>query len=180
MNSNSDSESDVSPWKYFPSHPEDTEDIENYEPGGFHPVHLGDVYDSRYRIVHKLFHGGFSTVWLARETLARRWVALKIVVARESATYEARSVIESHPGLADSPLFAVIQRRFWLEGPNGRHLCLVYPVLGPDLSRLSNGIYTRLKPAFAREVSLQAARALAYIHSKGWCHGGKSSQQKKT
>jgi hypothetical protein len=43
----------------------DTEDVERYQRGGFHPVHLGDVYDERYRVVHKLGAGGFSTVWLA-------------------------------------------------------------------------------------------------------------------
>jgi len=32
-----------------------TEDIERYRSGGFHPVHLGDMFDDeRYRIVHKL------------------------------------------------------------------------------------------------------------------------------
>lgn len=36
----------------------DTEDVERYEPGGFHPVHLGDRYDGgRYRVVHKLGAG---------------------------------------------------------------------------------------------------------------------------
>ena len=40
----------------------DCEDLENYEPGGFHPIHLGDIYDASYRIVHKLGFGGFSTV----------------------------------------------------------------------------------------------------------------------
>jgi hypothetical protein len=34
----------------------DSEDLERYEPGGFHPVHLGDYYDdTRYKIVHKAF-----------------------------------------------------------------------------------------------------------------------------
>lgn len=36
----------------------DTEDVERYEPGGFHPVHLGDRYDGgRYRVAHKLGAG---------------------------------------------------------------------------------------------------------------------------
>lgn len=160
-------------WKYIPFQLGECEDIEDYTPGGFHPVHLGDVYDSRYRVVHKLGFGGFSTVWLARDELANKWVALKIVVASESPTYEARSAIAKHPSVAGSPLFAVAETRFWHDGPNGRHLCLVMPVVGPSLSDLSKLIYSRVNPNIAREVSRQAARALAFLHSHGLCHGGK-------
>jgi len=162
-----------SPWKYLPFELGECEDLENYEPEGFHPVHLNDVYDGRYKVVHKLGFGGFSTVWLARDTAANRWIALKIIVARESPLYEARSTIASHPGIVGSRLFAVADRQFWVDGPNGRHLCLVFPVLGPNLAKLSNGIYSRIKPGFAKEVSLQAAQALAHLHSNGLCHGGK-------
>lgn len=170
-----DYESESTPLKYFPFQLGECEELENYEPGGFHPVHLGDVYDDQYRVVHKLGFGGFSTVWLARIALSKRWVALKFVTSRESPTYEVRSMIESHPRVAGSRLFAVAERRFWVDGPNGRHLCLVLPVLGPNLSQLSKGIYSRLRQAFAKGMSFQAARALAYLHSNGLCHGGKSS-----
>lgn len=105
-----DSDSESSPWKYFPFELGESEDLENYTPGGFHPVHLGDVYDGQYRVVHKLGFGGFSTVWLARDFSASRWVALKIVAARESPAYDSRSVIASHPSIAGSCLFAVPDR----------------------------------------------------------------------
>lgn len=170
-----DPDSDPSPWKYFPFQLGESEYLETYEPGGFHPVHLGDVYDGRYRVVHKLGFGGFSTVWLARDTTSHRWAALKIVVASESQTYEARSTIASHPSVIQSPHFAVPDRRFWIDGPNGQHLCLVGPVLGPDLAKLSKGIYSRIKPDFAKEVSLRAAQALTQLHASGICHGGKQN-----
>lgn len=172
-----DADLESSPWKYLPFELGECEDLENYEPGGFHPVHLGDVYDGRYQVVHKLGFGGFSTVWLARDTVTNRWVALKVIVARESPTYEARSTIARHPSIVGSRLFAVADRQFWIDGPNGRHFCLVFPVLGPDLAKLSKGIYSRIKPEFAKEVSLQAAQALAHLHSNGLCHGGELSSR---
>ncbi len=42
--------------------------IEDYRPGGYHPVHLGDVFhDGQYKVIRKLGEGSYSTVWLARD-----------------------------------------------------------------------------------------------------------------
>lgn len=37
---------------------EDPPPLEDYQPGGFHPVHLGDILgpSRRYRVIHKLGH----------------------------------------------------------------------------------------------------------------------------
>ncbi|KAJ3498192.1 hypothetical protein NLG97_g1311 [Lecanicillium saksenae] len=44
------------------------EEPDYYERGGFHPVSLGDTFDSkRYTILRKLGYGQYSTVWLARD-----------------------------------------------------------------------------------------------------------------
>lgn len=64
------------------------EHIYDYEPGGHHPVPLGDVYgNGRYRVIHKLGHGGCVTVWLCRDTEAKeetKYIALKILMAEMS------------------------------------------------------------------------------------------------
>jgi serine/threonine protein kinase len=48
-----------------------TEWVEHYRPGGFHPVHIGDCLgpNDRYIIHKKLGDGGYSTVWLALDSL---------------------------------------------------------------------------------------------------------------
>ena len=47
---------------------EDEEDLEDYRPGGYHPVNIGDDFKvGRYVVVRKLGWGHFSTVWLARD-----------------------------------------------------------------------------------------------------------------
>jgi serine/threonine-protein kinase SRPK3 len=43
------------------------EPIEEYRAGGYHPVHLGDIFHDRYQIIGKWGYGTFSTVWLARD-----------------------------------------------------------------------------------------------------------------
>lgn len=46
------------------------EDIEEgrgeYQPGGFHPVYVGDLYHGRYEVLSKIGYGAYSTVWLVR------------------------------------------------------------------------------------------------------------------
>jgi serine/threonine protein kinase len=44
----------------------DFEDLEDYRPGGYHPVHFHDRFKhDRYEVIRKLGDGAFSTVWLA-------------------------------------------------------------------------------------------------------------------
>lgn len=45
-----------------------TEWIEDYRPGGYHPIHLGDVFQDRYKVLRKLGYGSYSTVWLVRDS----------------------------------------------------------------------------------------------------------------
>ena len=60
------------------------EQLEQYRPGGFHPITVGGHLCGRYRIVHKLGFGSFSTVWVARDERADRYVAIKIAVAENT------------------------------------------------------------------------------------------------
>lgn len=43
------------------------EPVEEYRRGGYHPVHLHDVFNERYEVIGKLAYGQYSTVWLAKD-----------------------------------------------------------------------------------------------------------------
>jgi hypothetical protein len=48
---------------------ESVECVQNYHPGGLHPVYLGDIVgEGRYKILRKLGYGAYSTVWLAQDS----------------------------------------------------------------------------------------------------------------
>ncbi|KAF5260938.1 hypothetical protein FOXYS1_8396 [Fusarium oxysporum] len=67
--------------------------------------------------------------------------------------------------------FVTYKRFFHIEGPNGRHLCLVLPPCGPSCNTLSQYLQSRIHPWLARRVAFQATKAIADLHSQGLCHG---------
>jgi serine/threonine protein kinase len=69
---------------------EDVEDERDYRKGGYHPVHLGDVYRGRYKVLKKLGWGHFSTVWLVHDADTKRYAALKIVKSAPHYTEAAQ------------------------------------------------------------------------------------------
>jgi serine/threonine-protein kinase SRPK3 len=169
--------------QYRPSALDNVEEIENYRPGGFHPVNIGDEINGRYKVVHKLGYGGFSTVWLAKDNHVQRYVALKIIVASVEQDCKESGILQalmrkstSHPG--QNNVLSLLDN-FMIEGPNGQHLCLVLQVAGPSITSLnySPGAVAgsrRLRSHLARKVAKQTVEALDFVHSCGFCHGGRS------
>ena len=53
---------------------------------GYHPLKIGDdLDDGRYRLVDKLEYGGYSSVWLARDSRGARYVVVKVITADVSS-----------------------------------------------------------------------------------------------
>lgn len=46
---------------------DDVERLDDYRPRGYHPIKMGDYLHERYRVVHKLGYGAYSTTWLAQD-----------------------------------------------------------------------------------------------------------------
>ncbi|KAI0599213.1 kinase-like domain-containing protein [Biscogniauxia sp. FL1348] len=158
---------------------EGVEDVELYNQGGFHPVHLGDVLDGRLEVVHKLGHGGFGTVWLCQDATRRRWRAVKIMTAEHSARGNDARMIEhlvahsASPRQLESNHVCVPRERFWLEGPNGRHLCLVSEVLGWNVATWSQHLdpLAAETPEVVSGACRQITKGLRFLHARGVCHG---------
>jgi serine/threonine protein kinase len=138
---------------------------------------IGDMLHERYRIVDKLGFGGYSTVWLARDTHLKRYVAVKVSIAnrllRETKILRALSApqpsLSAHPGRHSIPLPL---DEFELQGPNGTHPC--YTMI-PARCNLREVSFSRLFPLeVTRALSAGLTLAIAYMHSQGYVHGGLS------
>ncbi|KAJ1774029.1 serine/threonine protein kinase, CMGC [Coemansia sp. RSA 1843] len=120
------------------------EDVEDYRKGGYHPVKAGDTFkDKRYKVVRKLGWGHFSTVWLAYDHEKDMHVALKIVKSAAHYTEAALDEIElcSRTMTIREPhvgrdYVAKMLDSFEHSGPNGRHVSMVFEILGENLLSL--------------------------------------------
>lgn len=151
----------------------DEEDSEDYCKGGYHPVQVGEQFkEGKYTVVRKLGWGHFSTVWLSRDNVTQKHVALKVV--RSAAHYTETAIDEikllnkivgakpDHPGrkhvvsLLDS---------FEHKGPNGTHVCMVFEVLGENLLGLIKRWNHRGIPMpLVKQITKQVLLGLDYLH----------------
>lgn len=152
------------------------ENLEKYEPGGYHPILIGDVLHDRYRIVDKLGFGGYSTVWLAQDTRQQEYVAVKVGVAESlslSQELKCLRALSAPPGPVrpGHEAIPVPLDEFELRGPNGVHPCYTMVPARCDLREVS---FSHLFPLdVARALVGGLTRAISYMHSCGYVHGGR-------
>lgn len=161
---------------------EDVEKLERYRPGGYHPTTIGEWLNGRYRIVHKLGFGAYSTIWMARDQKTEKYVAVKITIADSNPTNsQERNILhrlgiaelkaKTHPGSAIIPS---LTDEFTISGPNGVHQCFVTAVGMMNLAEAKDASSFRLfQLPVARAFSAQLVLAVAYLHSQGIVHAGK-------
>ncbi|KAK2885798.1 hypothetical protein Q8A67_016635 [Cirrhinus molitorella] len=155
-----------------PVYAEEQEDPRDYCYGGYHPVHVGDVFNKRYKVLSKLGWGYFSTVWLCIDLRSGRHVAVKVLKSGAGFTQAGQDELTllrcaSGP-TARHPLKARIVQlldEFKIAGVNGIHICLVLELLGPDL-RCWQVCFGNpgLSLTFVKHVITQVLEGLEYLH----------------
>ena len=169
----------------------DSEGSSGYKKGGYHPVLIGDVYCAgRYIIERKLGWGHFSTVWLATDNSVppshpHRFVAIKVQKSATQYTEAAEDEIKLltcaayglkrkekrnpvthqtpvHPGRAH---VITLLHHFVLTGPHGRHVCLVFECMGPNLlSLIKRYNYQGVPVPLVKHVTRQILLGLDWLH----------------
>ncbi|KNE59420.1 CMGC/SRPK protein kinase [Allomyces macrogynus ATCC 38327] len=155
---------------------DDEEDAQDYCPGGYHPVNIGDKFkDGRYTVLRKLGWGHFSTVWLCRDNQKYRYVALKIVKSAPHYTETAQDeitllqrVVQADPNHPGRKFVVELYDNFVHTGPHGHHVCMVFEVLGENLLSL---IRRYRAPGHSHLRSSSSCRprvlcGLDYLHTK--------------
>ncbi|KAG5964010.1 hypothetical protein E4U56_002513 [Claviceps arundinis] len=162
--------------KYQPI--EDVENINRYRLGGYHPIHIDDRLNERYRIVDKLGHGSFSTVWLAVDEQTTKYVAIKVgtsdadQVEFDMLSQVTRSPLRGNIWKTNEMLIHPVIDHFRASGPNGTHSCLVTPPARCNLRDVKGeGCYHILQLDAARSLAAQLVIALSLIHDRGYAHG---------
>ncbi|PSC68985.1 SRSF kinase 1 [Micractinium conductrix] len=151
---------------------DEQEDEEDYKRGGYHRVRAGEKFkDGRYTVLHKLGWGHFSTVWMVRDEQTGSLGAMKVVKSAAHYTEAARDEITLLSQIAErdpEDRHYCCRMVDWFEhsGPHGRHVCMVFEVLGDNLLTLirmydHHGIALPVVRRLARQLLI----ALDYLHT---------------
>lgn len=156
---------------------------ESLKEGGYHPVQVGDTFkNGAYRVLCRLGTGHFSTVWLcldntrtaasASSRRRQRVVALKIQKSAFDYSEAAKDEIKLLQAVRNKnptgsvPVITLLDQ-FEHFGPNGRHVCLVFEVLGCSLLKLIKRFNYKGAPLpLVRRLSKDILEGLHFLHTQ--------------
>ncbi|KKZ67473.1 hypothetical protein EMCG_06849 [[Emmonsia] crescens] len=170
--------------------PIDAEPLHRYRQGGYHPVILGEYLNAgRYKVLHKLGWGGYSTVWAARDQRLYKTVRLMLPVCREEVYVAVKISVAERDQDGDTRELQTMKELashhfclkhtvhllddFDLKGPNGSHKCLVYELLGPNIPDTIEAHFPdgRLPGKLAKAIAKQGLIGLDSLHQQNIGHG---------
>jgi len=149
----------------------ENEGTEDYKKGGYHPVHVGDRFKGGvYTVLRKLGWGHFSTVWLVVNNETGAYGAMKVQKSAKHYTEAARDEIvllaQISQGDPENRKDCVrLLDSFDHSGPNGRHVCMVFDVLGDNLLALIKHYdYKGIPIPIVRNLTRHMLVGLDYLH----------------
>eukprot|EP01133_Synstelium_polycarpum_P003695 gene3695-4257_t len=152
---------------FLPTSSSDDEGLMDYKVGGYHPVRRDDCFNNRYVVIDKLGWGHFSTVWMCLDRHTRRNVALKIVRSAKSYTETAEDEIKLLTAGTGTNAVATLLDHFVHKGPHGRHVCMVFEVLGNNLLDLIKHYrYRGIPLTLVRSIMKQVLVGLDHLHTR--------------
>ncbi|KAL1306194.1 hypothetical protein AAFC00_004295 [Neodothiora populina] len=143
----------------------------------FYTVQIGDVYHrGRYIVRGHLGSGRYATVWLVKDTRLNEHFALKILNSDfyngkhelfELEVMQRISQVSSssaHPG---KDHVAQMVDHFELSGPSGRHVCMIFDLLGASIAKQATQVQMQRLPYRAlKQIMRQLLEALDFAYAE--------------
>ncbi|EPQ57717.1 kinase-like protein, partial [Gloeophyllum trabeum ATCC 11539] len=108
-----------------------------YSPSTYYPVRIGEIFRSRYQALSKLGYGTSATVWLGRDLVEHRYVALKVCIRDYPSIPREKAAFQRLRSVRESPVIQKCWDNFKIDGVE----------LGADLAAR---FYNHPAPAFAK------------------------------
>nr|POE71817.1 serine/threonine-protein kinase srpk [Quercus suber] len=150
--------------------PIEEETVRGYKAKDYYPVRIGQVFQGQYKTIGKLGYGSASTVWLCRDLMTQdNFVTLKVYINSSKEHRELSicrhisSVSSEHPGREH---VRKLLNSFEIEGPHGKHICLVCEPLGNSLGELSLLADGALESHIIRQTMRPILTALQFLHTE--------------
>lgn len=165
---------------------DEEEGEDGYRIGGYHPISIGDKFQGgRYTVIEKLGWGHFSTVWMCFDRkksteAAPHLVAMKVQKSAANYREAALDEIELLKCISTAAALAVdkgeyaedfdahvvrLLDSFDHSGPNGKHLCMVFEMLGENLLKVIKRYnYRGLPIAIVKSFTKQICLGLDFLH----------------
>ncbi|KAL2220221.1 kinase-like domain-containing protein [Thermoascus aurantiacus ATCC 26904] len=159
-----------------------------YDPLQYYPVEAGQVLGNRYVVILKLGHGASSTVWLARDrkkyqVLTKRarlpwkkdqYVTVKVtntgpvnIASAEQEKISLQFLAEADPTHNGYRYITKLLDCFKIQGPGGRHLCLVFePMREPLWLFQQNWPGNKFPVPIFKRIVRVLLEGVDYIHTK--------------
>ncbi|OQE14604.1 hypothetical protein PENSTE_c034G08243 [Penicillium steckii] len=148
------------------------ETLPTYQPEEYYPVNQGELFNNRYQTIAKLGYGVTSTVWLAKNLNTSTYIALKVYKTGRAQNFESELGILQHMNSFESKhpgrnFVRKLVDHFYVQGPHGRHICLVHEPLGMNMDDVLKFLSKQkmtledMKPCIR-----QLLGALDYLHSE--------------
>ena len=97
---------------------------------------------------------------------------MAIKVLKSDKSEQGNSELAIHRSIRQANIIQYLDD-FWIQSPNGFHLCLVMEVTGPSIYLYVESLWNgKLDVETAIDLSRQCVKALIALHNLGYAHGG--------
>ncbi|KAH3684463.1 hypothetical protein WICPIJ_004557 [Wickerhamomyces pijperi] len=157
------------------------ESSHDYRYGGYHSTKENELLGpmNQYVMIKKLGWGQYSTVWLVFNKFTSEYLALKIIrsdrVYSLAALDEVKLLQALKADVEHKEYLIEYKEAFWHKGPNGKHCCLVFELLGENLLQFVH-VYQDKTPLgglplpLAKSLIKQVLLGVSQLHQRQLIH----------